>query len=202
MNETEIVSAAEARPAKPSARRYYIWQAAMWITMIHVICLGIWAVSGALLGPGFELDNSIDMVTDGYDLTGRVLPVHVGVAHWIVFNSLVWLPGLGFLLSPIAALACYRASMGNRSRGLLLSYWFCAGVPVAVVLTAAAVLNSAGSPVWLTLRYGSVRSMAPADLAELVGQCLPFFLPLPVTILAALLTIERKKLPLDAQTGA
>jgi len=170
MNETETVSAVESRPAKPSARRYYVWQAAMWITILHMVFVG-WI-------PCMVLLDSPDVLA------------------CIVLVSL--------MLSPVAIVACSRSSKGRNAWRLLVVYWLAEGAPLGHAAYLALIysyyfvesLSSIGGGVILSYSYFDFEGLA---ISLLLGLLL--FLPLPVTILAALLTIERKKLPPAAQAG-
>jgi hypothetical protein len=164
---------ADSRPAKPSSRRYYIWQAAMWITIVQSVLVGIGTIF------------LITSFSSKFDLSCLA-----------VFCA---------MLSPMAIVACSRMSKGRSAWQLLSAYWL-----AAVMFGSLPLVNE----FYLIAKYAGINQASIVrmieglfyfvlkDLGMYVLLCLLLFLPLPVTILAALLTIERKKFPPDAPAGA
>jgi len=193
MNETEIVSAAEARPAKPSARRYYIWQAAMWATIVHTVLVGGFMV----FVMGIESKYYRSSLNWNWLFSGLGL-FHRRLAYFMI--HMIYLPYLlilsGFALAPIAIIAAYRASVAKRSWVWLLTYWL-AGTTVCLFL-AASIAFSESYRIWGPGNYFYFDNR----LTGSVAMCGAFMAPLPITILAALLTIKRRKSPPDGKAGA
>jgi energy-coupling factor transporter transmembrane protein EcfT len=169
MRKTKTVIGAEVQSAKPSARRYYVWQVAMWIVILHAVFIG-WIPCVVLL---YSPD---------------------------VLACLVW---ASLMLSPVSIVACSRSSKkGGNAWRLLVVYWLAEGAP----LGHAAYLALSDSLTFVETLSGGVRrhSYSYFDLDRLAISLLLgllVFLPLFITLLAALLTIERKKLPPASEAG-
>ena len=186
----------DARLAKPSARRYYVWQKAMWITIVHTATVG--TVTAVAVGLGSETGGS----TLRYFLYNTYF--HLKLA-WFM-NDWPYPPILvGFVLAPIAVIACYRASMGRRAWGWLMVYYLLAAASLAIQLGSMADLAYRHDRIYIL-------DLSPPDYRVFYSQdnwltpgllgCLVFFLPLFIAILAALLTIERKKRPPPVEARA
>jgi hypothetical protein len=154
----------EARHARPSARPFYVWQFAMWITILHTVLVGTVTVFATMLES------------------------HHSLVPCLIVACV--------MLSPMAIIACSRMSMGRSAWRLLAGYWLAVGAiyspPLAYV-------------VYESSRYLSVMSLyyfVLYDLGIYLLLGLLLFLPLPVTMLAALLAIERRKRPPDGEAGA
>jgi hypothetical protein len=182
--------------AKPSARRYYIWQIAMWMTIFHAATVG--TLTAVAVGLGSETGGS----TLRYFLYNTYF--HLKLAWYM--NDWPYPPILAeFLLAPIAVIACYRASMGKRALAWLTGY---------CLLAATSLALQFGSMADLAYRHDRIYilDLSPPDYRVFYSQdnwltpgllgCLVFFLPLFVTILSALLTLERKKRPPAGEAGA
>ncbi len=133
MNETETVIGAEVHPAKPSARQFYVWQAAMWITILHTALVG--TTAAVLLGGGLGVPEYRYMVfprSVDFSQIG-------GIAAFMYYPPSV--PILAcFMLVPIAIIACYRASMARRAWGWLLGYLLPATVICTLMLASSVLL--------------------------------------------------------------
>ena len=110
-----------------------------------------------------------------------------------------------FLLAPIAVIACYRASLGKRVWAWLMVYCLPAAASLAMLFGSMATLAYTHHSVTILrlLTPGFVFTYFHDNwLTPGLLECLTVFLPLPVTMLAALLAIERRKRPLDGEAGA
>ena len=195
MRKTQTIIGAEVHPAKPSKRRFYVWQIAMWITIVHAV----------LIGAVFAFKVSSDMQTERsfspWQFTPRATPsIPVQLAYWSVGKPGMYL--LGPFLWPLAVIGSYRASMGKRSRPWLLSYWLAGGLMWLAVWGSTELVDfydsiAALGSMWSTRPWLSLYQ----DVIDPFIKCMVALLPLPVTILAALLTLERKKRPPAVEVG-
>jgi len=182
-----------ARSARPSARRYYVWQIAMWVSIVHMALIGVIQAYVIAISPWGKIESFIAGLFSGSS------PIHVRLAA-----SMTEWPHVPILVAPallpLVVIACHRAAKGTRAKVWLLSYWLSAGTTCAILLGAFGVLRYEG--------FGTRVSFLVDDfhfvnwLASGLIECLSAFMPLPVTMLAALLTIERRKRPLTLEAGA
>jgi hypothetical protein len=192
MRKTKTVIGAEIQPTKPSARRYYVWQAAMWAIIVHTVLVGgftAFAVGIVSKYHGSSLDWNWLFNGNG------IGPFHRRLAFFMI----VWPYPLilsAFALVPIAIITTYRASAGKRAWVWLLAYWL-AGTTVCLLL-AASIAFSENCRIWGPGNYFYFDNR----LTGSVVMCGAFMFPLPVTILAALLTLGGRKRPLDGEAGA
>jgi hypothetical protein len=172
------------RTARPSGRRYFLWQAGMWTAILHVGLLApiaAWSLGNAFRFGGFETHWRVALAT---------IPVHIKVAYWLA--AAPNLPAtLCTLLDPLAVLGCHLAAAGRRGRGWLLAYWLATGVLCLLAIAGAGVLSEAGQ-----VRAGpSFLFDWHADLSEILIRALLYFLPLPVTLVVAVLARQGRKDP-------
>lgn len=183
MRKTQTIIGEEVRPANPSARRYYVWQAAMWFTILHM----------ALIGMAGTFDFGINDGVKGFaqwNILTRGGPIHLNLASFLRRSPSPAILAC-FMLVPVAVIACYRASMGKRAWVWLIAYWVLAATVGGIMVSSHAVywFRAYEGPVWRWLRPG-------------LFFCFCFLSPLPVTVLAALVTIERRKRPPALEAGA
>jgi hypothetical protein len=179
-----------ARPAKPSARRYYVWQAAMWMTILHTILVGgFTAFATGVVSNGSGRYFLRDLFDSSTAIHERVALCMIQWPYPLILA--------GFVLVPIAVIACCRASMGRSARGWLLGYWLTAATICVLLIGSFATLHP----------YH--RYFIPGDyyffdnwLNGGLAMCAIWLFPLPVTILAALLTIGAKNPPPASEAGA
>ncbi len=205
MTTSDPSSIAGTGPAKPSARRYYVWQFAMWISILHTALI----VTVTVVRQG-TLASRRNTFFPWYLLSSyrsAAYPIHVRVADFM--TSPPFPPILAsFLLVPIVVIACHRSSMGKRAWRWWLGYWLLAATTCAVLLGSMAIDGCNSGLIYVPCcfseyssgiycEYDSVQSWLLA-----LRQCLIFFLPLPLTLLAALLTLERKKGALALEAAA
>lgn len=188
MRKTQPIIEEEARPTKPSAWRYYVWQIAMWLTILHtaLLCplMGFVAWHWGL--PEFSFDSTRPFIVKLAKAMSYppVLPILVE-----------------FLLVPIVVIACYRVSMGKRAMGWLLGYWLPAGTIWVLLLSSFGVLGEDNYSYWsLYFHLGGFRPLK--WLAEGLLMCVICLTPLPITMLAAFWTFGRKKRPPAMEAGA
>jgi hypothetical protein len=183
MGEEQAVSQAERRPAEPSGRQYRLWRVAMWLTVLHVLSVGVittWGIGMEdqfgwrefRLRPGHPLD-----LTFGYLMTDWPTPPVLA----------------GVLLAPLVVIACYCASAGRRFRWWLWSYWGMGASCLTVLLTAIFVLHDAGRSFEMLCLFPNehyfIGMVWEPELGAVLYEFFLFWLPLPMTVLAALLTI-------------
>jgi hypothetical protein len=190
MRKTQTIVGAEVRPAKPSARRYYIWQAAMWLTIVHTVLVG--GFTAFVVG--------IESKYYGSSLDWNWLFHGMGPFHRrLAFFMIDWPYPLilsAFALVPIAIIATYRASVGKRAWVWLLAYWLT--VTTVCLLLAASIAFSGSYRIWGPGNYFYFDNR----LTGSVVMCGAFMAPLPITILAAMLTIGAKNRPTAGEAGA
>ena len=174
MNETETVSVAEAQPAKPTARQYYVWQFAMWAIIVHM------ALVGTFLAFDIGVNSRHGAIAEWDDLTGQD-PIHLKLAS-LVMDS----PGLSFcaglMLVPVTVITCYRASMARKALLWLIGYWVVAGIICGLIISSYAIVMT-DPGYWM-------HTTTWDWLGPSLKFCSLYFTALPITILAALLTIS------------
>ncbi len=188
MTTSDASTITKAQAGRTGSRRYWVWQITMWLTILHTALIGTltafaigFASRGSSFFPGFSFDGTC--------------PIHVELARFMTQPPV--LPMLaGFLLVPIAVIACYRASFRKRAIGWLLGYWVPATTICVLLLSSFYILTYTRRPF-----AGECHSFSEWLTGGLLvcAICLP---PLPLTLLAALLTLERKKRPPAVEAGA
>jgi hypothetical protein len=187
MNETEAASTVEVRAAKPGARQYYVWSFAMSVIIVHTVL--IIGVAGFGMG-----------ILSRY---GRSFFARPRFSDFMSFASFLdRSPGLSMvaalILVPVAIVACYRKSVGKRAWVWLLSYWLMTGTALGLLVSARFILTHD----FMTgmQRYSGPWNWGPwwrvwwgSWVRPSLVMCVQFFAPLPITILAALLTIGAGK---------
>jgi hypothetical protein len=159
VTESETASVVEPIPAKPSGRQYYVWQFAMWVTIIHT------GVVGMTLGFVAVMSNAL----------------HIHTLDYVVL--------VGALLSPAAVIACSRLSMNRGGMGWLAGYWLTIGIILSAPLAHTVYLTVKDAPLNYLFHY------AVYDLPVHLLRGAVLFLPIPVTLLAWLLTIGTRRRP-------
>jgi hypothetical protein len=189
MTTSEPALIADSRPAKPSARRYYVWQTAMWATIVHTVLVG--GFMAFAVGIESKYNGSS---LDWNELFDGMGPFHRRLASFMIDWPYPLILS-AFALVPIAIIATYRASVAKRSWVWLLTYWL-AGTTFCLLLAASIAFSE--YVIWWPCRCFCIED---DRLTGGVAMCGAFMAPLPITILAALLTIKRRKSPPDAQAG-
>jgi hypothetical protein len=172
MRKTKTVIGAEIQPAKPSARRYYVWQAAMWIVILHAVFVG-WI-------PCMVLLDSPDLLACIVLVSLMLSPVAIVACSRSSKGRNAW-----------RLLAVYWLAEGaplGHAAYLALNYSYHFGES----------LSSIGGDV--IIRSYSYFDFEGLAISLLLG--LLVFLPAPVTILASLLTLGGRKRPPAAEAGA
>jgi len=178
---------AGTRANRAGRRRYYIWQIAMWITILHTVLVGGFTAFAVGSLSRFHW-GTLDRLFQGTS------PFHERLAY---FMSNWPYPVIlaGFVLVPVAIIACYRASMGRRAWVWIVGYWLI-GATVCMLLAGSIAISH--GYIWVPGRHFHFDD----KLAGSVFMCAVFVTPLPATMLAALLAIERKKRPPAMEAGA
>ena len=171
----------------------------MWAVIVHTVLVGTFAAFALGWNSSVWGFGDWNIFAGGFDtfrIAGRLAR-----APYVAGS-------VCFALVPLAIIACYRASMNKRAWIWLTAYWVLAATVWATMICA----NVAHEYRLAFMRYKYASSISPSGafhfhswswLVPSLEFLLVVLLPLPVTVLAALLTIgAKKKSPAAAEAAA
>lgn len=191
MTTSDPILITDTRPALPSVRRYCVWRLTMWLIIMYAALVGMGAafalliVGGRLELPSISLGGQPFVMTLARNITrSPALPMLAG-----------------FALVPLAIIACYRASMGKHAMWWLLGYWLLAGTLCLLLVSSCWALWYEAYRYLLQRNYSLEGFSRLGWVTEGLLMSVISVPHLPLTLLAALLALERKNRPPAMEAG-